>query len=184
MNKTAALSIALLLVASATEAASKRKGPKHPPLEVPISGAVVGGGTFAGTLSLQEFEARDGQAFALGMIRGTVTSAAGAPLGTAVVGQVALPVQVGPGAAAREPAAGVIIQQQTCQVLNLELGSLTFDVLGVQVTTLPIGINLTADATGTNVLGHLICTILETVNNVLGLVDLLNALLGLLTGLF
>ncbi len=183
LSKTAAFSIALLLVASATEAASKRNGPKRSPLEVPIAGAVAGGGTFEGTLSLKEFVARDGQVFALGMIRGTATSAAGVPLGTALVGEVALPVQVGPAGAARQAAEGVVIQQ-TCQVLDLELGPFTFDVLGVQVTTLPVGINLTADATGTNVLGHLICTILETVNNVLGLVDLLNALLGLLTGLF
>ena len=102
LRKTAAFSIALLLVASATEAASKRRGPKHSPLEVPVAGAVAGGGTFEGTLSLKEFVARDGQVFALGMIRGTATSAAGVPLGTALVGEVALPVQVGPAGAARQ----------------------------------------------------------------------------------
>ena len=35
----------------------------------------------------------------------------------------------------------------------------------------------------TNVLGSLICTVLETVNNVVGLVNLLNQLLGILGGL-
>jgi hypothetical protein len=184
VRKAAALSIALLFMASAAEAASKRKGPKHPPLDVPIAGTLAGGGTFAGTLSLKEFVAREGQVFALGTVRGTATSALGAPLGTALVGTVALPVTVGAGLAARETAAAVVTQQQVCQVLNLEIGSISFDLLGVQVTTLPVGINLTADGSGANVLGHLICTILETVNNVLGLVDLLNALLGLLTGLF
>ena len=76
-----------------------------------------------------------------------------------------------------------VVAQQVCDVLNIEIQPITIDVLGLQVTTLPVGINVTADGTGTNVLGHLVCTILATVGNVIGLVDLLNALLGLLTGL-
>ena len=57
------------------------------------------------------------------------------------------------------------------------------NVLGLQVTTQPISIDVSGDSTGTNVLGNLICTILTTVNNVVGLVNLLNQLLGLLGGL-
>lgn len=48
-------------------------------------------------------------------------------------------------------------------------------------TTQPIGIDLSGESGG--VLGQLICLILETVGNVLGLVGLLNQLLGLLGGL-
>jgi len=54
---------------------------------------------------------------------------------------------------------------------------------GLQVATQPISIDVSGVTGGTNVLGSLICTILETVNNVVGLVNLLNQLLGILGGL-
>jgi len=77
---------------------------------------------------------------------------------------------------------GLVAQQQaTCQVLHLEVGAVNLNLLGLQVTTLPIAIDLSGDSAG--VLGNLVCTILETLNNVVGLVDLLNQLLGVLTGL-
>ena len=173
-----ALSIGLLL--GATGAAADDETSET--LPVAISGVVAGGGSFAGTLSIKKFAARDGQVVAVGMLSGSLTNALGAPAGTALVGPIVLPVQVGPGAAARTAAAaGAVIPQQTCDVLHLEVQPITLDVLGLQVTTLPVGIDIVADPAG--VLGHLICTILETLHNVIGLVDLLNALLGLLTGL-
>jgi hypothetical protein len=63
------------------------------------------------------------------------------------------------------------------------LGAVNLNVLGLQVTTQPIAIDVSGDSTGTNVLGNLVCTILTTLNNVVGLVNLLNQLLGLLGGL-
>jgi hypothetical protein len=68
-------------------------------------------------------------------------------------------------------------------VLHLAVGAVNFNVLGVQVTTQPISIDLAGDSTGTNVLGNLTCTILTMLNNVVGLVNLLNSLLGVLGGL-
>lgn len=180
----ATLSIGVLLWASDAAAAEKNRKHTQAPLQVPITGVVAGGGSFAGTLSIAKFAARDGQVVAIGMLRGTVTGAAGAPVGTALVGPTELPVQVSGAAAARSSAAasGVVIQQ-TCELLHLEIQPITLDVLGLQVTTLPIGIDLVASGEGTDVLGRLICTVLETVGNVIGLVDLLNQILGLLTGL-
>jgi len=66
---------------------------------------------------------------------------------------------------------------------DLELGAVNLNVLGLQVATQPISIDVSGVTGGTNVLGSLICTILETVNNVVGLVNLLNQLLGILGGL-
>src|SRR2546422_254276 len=56
------------------------------PLQLPITGTVAGGGTFAGTLGVEKFVVRDGQVAAIGFVRGTAMSSAGAPLGTALVG--------------------------------------------------------------------------------------------------
>ena len=103
-----------------------------------------------------------------------------------MTGPLALPVEVGPGsqAAAASPAAAAPQQAaQTCQVLHLALGAVDLNALGLQVATQPISIDVSGDSTGTNVLGNLICTILTTVNNVVGLVNLLNQLLGILGGL-
>jgi len=179
----ATLSMGVLLWASDAAAAERVRSRAQAPLQVPITGVVAGGGSFAGTLSIAKFAARDGQVVAIGMLRGTVTSAAGVPVGTALVGPTELPVQVSGAAAARSAAASGVVIQQTCELLHLDIQPITLDVLGLQVTTLPIGIDLVASGEGTDVLGRLICTVLETVGNVIGLVDLLNQILGLLTGL-
>src|SRR2546426_185528 len=66
---------------------------------------------------------------------------------------------------------------------HLAIGAVNLNVLGLQVATQPIAIDVSGDSTGTNVLGNLVCTILTTLNNVVGLVNLLNQLLGILGGL-
>jgi hypothetical protein len=49
------------------------------------------------------------------------------------------------------------------------------------VTTQPVVLDISGDSAG--VLGNLVCTVLDTLNNVVNLVGLLNQILGLLTGL-
>jgi len=171
--------IALLLLATAAAASQsgKQGNDDSAPLQVPIAGTAGTGGTFAGTLSIQRFEARGGRVVAIGMVTGSVAGA-----GTALVGQVALPVQVGAGSqGAATPNSLVAQQQATCQVLHLDVGAVNLNLLGLQVTTLPIAIDLSGDSAAP--LGNLVCTILETLNNVVGLVGLLNQVLGVLTGL-
>jgi hypothetical protein len=149
-------------------------------LQLPVTGTVTGGGTFNGTFTLKRFAAREGRVVAIGIVRGTATSAAGVPLGTVFVAPVELPVTVG---STPRSASGTVGIQQVCDILNLDLGATNLDVLGLQVALLPIAIDLTAVGEGTDVLGRLICTVLETVGNVIGLVNLLNQILGLLGGL-
>lgn len=147
---------------------------------LPITGLVAEGGTFAGTLAIQRFEARGDQVFAIGLVAGSVTSPVGAPVGMALV---AVPVLVGPGTGAARSAAQGPAPQQDCGILHLEFGPVTLDLLGLHVTTTPITVDLSGTSGPTDVLGTLICTILETLGNVLALVGLLNQLLGLLGGL-
>ncbi len=92
-----------------------------------------------------------------------------------------LVVVVGPGSQGAAASNNLVAQQATCQVLHLDVGAVNLNVLGLQVTTLPIAIDLSGDSAAP--LGNLVCTILDTLNNVVGLVDLLNQLLGMLTGL-
>ena len=75
----------------------------------------------------------------------------------------------------------ILAQASTCGVLHLELGAVNLNLLGVVVTTMPVTIDVNGDTAGP--LGNLVCAILATLNNVVGLVNLLNSLLGLVTGL-
>jgi hypothetical protein len=174
-----AFALGLLLLGAGTTFAKEPQAP----LQLPITGLVAGGGTFTGTLSLQKFVARDGQVMAIGMVTGSATSATGTPLGTTVVGPIVFPVHVGPGTpigGTANPGAAVT-PQATCEILHIDIGAVNLNVLGLQVMTQPVVLDISGDTAG--VLGNLVCTILDTVNNVIRLVGLLNQLLALLTGL-
>jgi hypothetical protein len=146
-------------------------------------------GTFSGTLSIERFavSVRGDGVVAIGMVAGRVFDRSGAPIGSAVIGQMELPVSVGagPSALTAAPVSSAAVQPQatTCGVLHLDVGAVNLNLLGLQVATQPVTIDLSAVSGGTDVLGHLICTALSTLNNVVGLVDVLNNLLGLVGGL-
>ena len=175
--------IALLLLATAAIAASDKPAKDGSgPLQLPIAGSAASGGTFVGTFSINRFEARSGQVVAIGMVRGLVAGVKEA--GTVLVGEVILsPVHVSPASQGPAAPSSLVAQQQaaTCEALHLDIGSVNLNVLGLVVTTQPIAIDLSGDSSAP--LGNLVCTILETLNNVVGLVGLLNQLLGTLTGL-
>ena len=178
-----ALSLALLLCGAAATAREHDDDDRsRAKLYLPIAGTSPGGVTFAGTLSVQKFSQRDGQPVAIGMVSGSATSS-GASLGTVLTGPIEFPVQLAAGSALTSEAPISVQQATNCQVLHLDLGAVNLNVLGLTVATQPISIDLSGVTGGTNVLGTLICTILETVNNVVGLVGLLNQLLGILGGL-
>src|SRR2546430_7689754 len=75
----------------------------------------------------------------------------------------------------------VLAQATTCGVLHLDLGAVNLNLLGVAVTTTPVTIDINGDTAGP--LGNLVCTALATINNVVGLVNVLNSLLSVVTGL-
>jgi hypothetical protein len=168
--------VAVLLLGTAAIAAQSGNQGKDgsAPLQLPIAGTATRG-AFTGTFSIQRFEARAGRVMAIGMVTGSVAS-----VGTGLIGPVALPVEVGAGSQGAA-ASNSVVAQATCQVLHLEVGAANLNLAGVQVTTLPVSIDLSGDSAAP--LGNLVCTILATLNNVVGVVDLLNQLLGVVTGL-
>jgi hypothetical protein len=182
-----AVSMGLLLGAAGTSPADQEKKEhkkNEASLQLPIAGSFAGGGTFAGTFSIQKFAATpDGtKVVAIGFVRGAATIA-GTPLGTVLAGPISLPVHVEAGGPIVTTAAvgAAVVAQATCQVVHIELGAVNLNVLGLIVTTQPIVLDLSGDTAGP--LGNLVCTLLDTLNNVIGLVDLLNQILALLTGL-
>jgi hypothetical protein len=164
-------------------------------LVLPLTGTGSGGVRFTGTVAVQRFVQRDGQVFAIGAVSGSVSGPAGA-IGTSIFLPVAFPVTVGSGSIARierglihpaslaRPDYGVrvmLAQASTCGVLHLDLASVNLNLLGLVVTTTPVTIDINGDSGGP--LGNLVCAVLATVNNVVGVVNLLNSILGLVTGL-
>ncbi|MEU4244057.1 hypothetical protein [Actinoplanes sp. NPDC026619] len=135
-------------------------------LATPITGT-ADNGSFAGTFTPSKFVTQDGNLLATGLLAGTVSDSSGATVGT-VSRTVSMPVTV----------AAV-----TCQVLNLVLGPLHLDLLGLVVDLNQVHLVITAVQAAGNLLGNLLCAIthlLDGTPTAGGLAALLNAILALL----
>jgi hypothetical protein len=166
-----------------------------------VAGTSSRGGDFTGTVTIKRFEQRDDKIVAVGFVQGVLRRGSRA-VGTAVAGEVTWPVIIPSGgivavsgrelsAPRRRSAVSSIteapgiklipVQAESCQVLDIALGPVTVNVLGVDVSLSPIALSLTGQA-GTP-LGDLVCSVSDLLGNVAAVVDLLNSVLGLLTGL-
>lgn len=152
------------MIAPATSAVSAQgQSPNRAPsIAIPVTGA-GGGATFVGTFQLQRFVADQGGVSAVGLLTGTVTPAAGTA--TSVVRTLAIPAQ---------------IVDPTCEILHLDLGPLSLDLLGLQIDLSRIVLDITAQSGAGNLLGNLLCGVANLLNNPSGLSALLNRILSLL----
>ncbi|HEY0530689.1 MAG TPA: hypothetical protein VGD29_03735 [Actinoplanes sp.] len=160
------LSFAGAGVASAAPSAPAA-APPVTALATPITGTAANGGSFAGSFTPARFSAQNGKLLATGVLTGAVSDSSGATIGT-VTRTVSVPVTV---AAA------------TCQVLNLVLGPLHLDLLGLVVDLNQVHLVITAVQAAGNLLGNLLCAIthlLDGTPTAGGLAVLLNAILALL----
>lgn len=189
-----------LLLAGATPAAAQASG-GQPAVTLQTTGTFAQGGEFFGTLTLNRFEERSNQIVAIGLVQGVLRRGS-RTVGTALAGEIEWPVVVSAGgvtlANGRAPGAFqltpvrwsanaaprsriVPVQAAGCPVVQVALGPVTIDLLGVQVTLSSVALDLTG-ASGTP-LGDLVCAVSDLLGNVAGLVNVLNDILGLLTGL-
>ena len=159
------LSFAGAGVASAAPSAPAAAAPV-PALATPITGT-ADNGSFAGTFTPSKFSAQNGNLLATGVLTGTVSDSSGAAIGT-VTRTVTMPATI---AAA------------TCQVLNLVLGPLHLDLLGLVIDLNQVHLLINAVQAPGNLLGNLLCAIthlLDGTPTAGGLAALLNAILALL----
>src|SRR5690349_1333227 len=112
----------------ATVSAQQTAAPTAPTLTIPIVGT-GGAGTFNGTFTLQRFVAQNGQLNALGIVSGTLTAANGVV--TSVLQTVSFPVAAVTG---------------TCDILHLDLGPLSLNILGLQVDLSRVVLDITAQS--------------------------------------
>ena len=73
----------------------------------------------------------------------------------------------------------------TCQILDLTIGPINLDLLGLVLTTNTIHVNLTAQSGPGQLLGNLLCSVAHLLDqgNLSTLANLLNRILGLLNGI-
>jgi hypothetical protein len=145
---------------------------------VPLTGTTNGGGRFTGSFTISGFEDRGGTIYAIGMVSGTVTGSPNVAR-SGISGPLALPVTATsvPAVAARS---AITAQATPCDVLHLQFGGITLDLLGLSVALSPVTLDITGQA---GPLGELVCQAVAALGTIADLVGLLNQILGLLTGL-
>jgi hypothetical protein len=153
----ATLAMAALLLAPMPAAAAANAA------TVPIAGS-NNTGSFVGTATITNFVVRNGQLTAVGTLAGTLTNA-----GTGAVNTVLTNFSA--------PVTGI---DPTCQILNLTIGPIHLDLLGLMIDTNTITLNITAQSGPGNLLGNLLCSITNALNNPGSLSQLLNQLLAAL----
>jgi hypothetical protein len=145
-------------------------------LKAPVTGTFhnhAGRGHFTGRFIPRKFTVHHGVLKATGLLKGRLTSANGKRLGT-VHRTVTMPVNT-PRAHVANAAA--------CSVLNLRLGPLNLNLLGLAVHLNRVHLTITAVPGAGNLLGNLLCQVASLLNgpgNLGQVASLLNRVLALL----
>ena len=173
------------MVAPAPALAQTRAGAASP-FTVPVIGTPSVAGTqggFVGTLQIQRFATQDNKLVAVGMLTGMVTQVVnGVTTSTSIVRTVTIPASVSSASpqAVTTAAAPGVVALATCDILNLVLGPLHLDLLGLVVDLNQVVLNITAESGAGNLLGNLLCGVAGLLDNPGGLARLLNQILGIL----
>jgi len=167
------LTAALLLTIGLAGTATAQTVAAVDPTTAPVTGTLADAtGAMIGTLDVQNIVEQDGTLQAVGTFTGTVTDASGNS--TQGTQQLAIPVDLAQSAG-------------SCQILDLVLGPLDLDLLGLQVHLDTVHLNITAQSGPGELVGNLLCAIAGLLdgglplNTVLGqIAALLNQLLAIL----
>jgi hypothetical protein len=175
--------VALAFAPVLTPAAVQAKQPQSSSsVQMPVVGTVPSTtgapGSFVGTFTLLKFVNVNGTVMAVGTIAGTATDAAGAVIATGLQ-TVSVPVSTGGAAKTAAPA----IAAASCPILNLVLGPLHLDLLGLVVDLNQVVLNITAVPGAGNLLGNLLCAVTGLLDQPGPLANLLNQILDILNGI-
>ena len=170
---TAALAVLVscgLLAATAGSANAQESTPLTK--TVPITGTAKNGKQFTGTYKINRFVSKGDKVFAVGKLKGKLKNRKVSRSG------VKIPVQ----SLSKAPLGQARSSQIVCQVLNLVLGPLDLNLLGLRVQLNQVNLRITA-IPGGGLLGDLLCGISNLLNpaGLLGnnLSAVLNSLLAL-----
>lgn len=123
---------------------------------VPVTGQGKNGKQFTGTYTIRRFVERDGQAWAVGTLKGKLKNRRVVRNGVQMPAAVVVP-----GQAAQVPP---VPTPGACQILNLVLGPINLNLLGLRVATNEIRLLVEAIPGAGNLLGNLLCAITNLLN--------------------
>ncbi|HEX8908917.1 MAG TPA: hypothetical protein VF805_06925 [Anaeromyxobacteraceae bacterium] len=213
--KALSATLALAMVMAPLGARAQGQGANNPLKNIPVTGSVTGAldnagevtsatGTLTGALDIERFEEVGGQLFAVGQLSGKVNDkpfnhqAVAIPVATvngtptsAIGGFGLLGSTPSRARAASMPGYGgnpLVVPAQSCQILDLVLGPLDLNLLGLVVTLNQVHLNITAQGGNGNLLGNLLCAVVNLLNGGGGglgttLTNLLNSITNLLNGI-
>jgi hypothetical protein len=165
LTALAVASVALVFAPIAPSAPAAKPGPSA--LTTPVTGTAVDGSTLTGVLSITDVIVQNGQLVAVGTLTATLTDALGNVIAT-VTQAVTVPLEV----------------SGSCTILHLDIGPISLNVLGLQVTTNEIVMDVTAQSGPGQLVGNLLCAVSHLLDNpsttLQGIANLLNAILGAL----
>jgi hypothetical protein len=169
MIRIKVLMMSLVLALGVISASSQEA---HAQVVAPVTGifadALGGVGEFSGTLQVTQFVREGVNIVAQGLLTGTLTDSAGNVIGTVTDFAVNLPITGADG---------------SCQILFLELGPLSLDLLGLQVFLDQVVLEIVAQAGAGRLLGNLLCAVaglLDSNASLNAITNMLNRILGLL----
>ena len=179
----------LALGAIAVPVASASNGTSVPPKTsslpalktIPVHGVAKNGKQFKGTYAIQRYVARGHKAYAVGTLKGTLGGSHVTRYDVMMPATLAGPPAVG-SAQVRKAAVA-------CTVLNLQLGPIDLNLLGLRVqlfggtnpaTPLPVSLLITGVPGDGNLVGNLLCGITGALNQP-GILSQLNSNLSQLT---
>jgi hypothetical protein len=156
----------------------------NPLSQIPVSGTLTTRsghqvGTLTGTFTVTHFAQQHGALVAQGVFTGTVSNTAGTVTRTVTV-PVTVPVSF-PSSSSGTTSNALAAADPTCNVLNLTLGPIDLNLLGLMLHVNQVVVNITANPAG-GLLGQLLCS-LAGQSSLSQVVNLLNQILGILQGL-
>jgi len=163
MNRIRTAAFAVLMVCAVSLGAAGTASAAQEPAETPLTQTVNVTGTkgFKGTLAIDRFATRNGEMVAIGTLKGTVRK--NGKTKRVKARTVSVPASlVGAGSGAK--AAQVPPIPGACQILNLVLGPINLNLLGLVVRTNQINLRIDAVPGAGNLLGNLLCAITGILN--------------------
>ena len=136
---------------------------------IPITGQAHNGPAFKGQFTVSKFVSRNGRTYALGTLTGKLGS-------RAIKRQVSLPAAL-PTSTTGMMRANVT---GTCPVLHLTLGPLDLNLLGLTVHLNQVVLNIDAQSGPGNLLGNLLCSLSNLLNQGSPLAGTLTGLLNII----
>jgi hypothetical protein len=165
---------ASLMIAAPTMALAATPAPTPvaataaPPLATPLTVPLIGTDGTNAVATITSFQVVDGVLTAVGTVTGDVVT---------TVGGLAIPVE---NAAFTAPVTS-LAQGASCQILQLDLGAIHLDLLGLVVDLAPVHLLIQAVPGAGNLLGNLLCAVVHLLDNpstsLAGIVNLLNRIL-------